>query len=130
MFTAFLEKRNFPMGEIKLAVTVEKPGISTVTIQGELDLYSTSDVKIIVQDCLNNRNPKLLMDLTGLEYLDSSGVGLLISIIQTIKQKSGALRVIGLHGSPKLVLEMCKILPLIPQCNSKEEGLKELSQII
>lgn len=117
------------MGEIKLSVQRSDPGIHLVKIEGELDLYSTSDVKTLVQECLDQPVPKLLLDLSNLQYLDSSGVGLLISIIQKIRAKSGSLQVFGLHGSPKLVLDMCKILQLIPQCDTIEKGYETLSRI-
>ena len=115
------------MGVLKLSVNKQEPGIYMIKIQGELDLYSTNDVRNAVEECLQQPVPKLLIDVSELEYLDSSGVGLLINMIQSIKIKSGAIQVFGLHGSPRKVLEMSKILVLVPECSTIEQGITKLS---
>ena len=97
-----------------------------INIEGELDLYSTVEVRTKVLKAFDDNRTRMILDLGRLTYLDSSGVGILILILQTLRQKKGKLKVLGLGGTPRKVLEMSNIISLIPLASSRVEAQTEV----
>jgi anti-sigma B factor antagonist len=55
----------------------------------------------------------LRLDFSGVVYLDSTGVGAIIRILQEAKKRGCELRFAGISGSPRKVLRMSNILALM-----------------
>ncbi|HTX73186.1 MAG TPA: STAS domain-containing protein [Rectinemataceae bacterium] len=91
----------------------EHEGRTVVRMTGDCDLYSAPRFKAAVIDKVESGTGRLLIDLSAVRYLDSTGVGALISILQLMKQRGGELRFRGVTGSPKRVLEMSGIISLM-----------------
>lgn len=82
---------------------------------GDFDLYHAPGFSTFVMGKIEHGWKTLLLDLAGVQYLDSTGVGTIIRIAQALRKKGTRLRVRGLAGSPRRVLEMSNILPLIEE---------------
>ena len=55
----------------------------------------------------------MVLDFTEVRYLDSSGVGALIRLLQKAKSIGGEIRVANLGGMPRKVLEMSNVIRLL-----------------
>jgi stage II sporulation protein AA (anti-sigma F factor antagonist) len=66
--------------EASVAVT-SAPSVTTIAIRGELDLYSQSSFAAAIDRVWSQpRPPRVLrMDLSGLSFMDTSGLGLLLT---------------------------------------------------
>jgi anti-sigma B factor antagonist len=82
---------------------------SVLKIAGELDVVSTHDLKPVVGKITEARPSKVVVDLSHLRLIDSSGVGLIVSLFKTVRSYEGALAVVGVHDQP---LEILKLLQL------------------
>lgn len=82
---------------------------SVLKIAGELDVVSTHDLKPVVGKITETRPSKVVVDLSHLRLIDSSGVGLIVSLFKTVRSYEGALAVVGVHDQP---LEILKLLQL------------------
>lgn len=103
--------------------------IYLLEVRGELDLYGASNFREKVIDRIHHKSKKVLFDLTGLTYMDSSGVGAFIRILQELKKVKGHHRVINLKGAPRKVLELSNIISLINESSSKENASKALGEL-
>jgi anti-sigma B factor antagonist len=88
-------------------------GFETVAIKGECDLYSAPAFAKAMIDKVRGGAPRLRLDLSDVGYLDSTGVGALIRIIQAAKATGCDLRFRGIGGSPRKVLKMSNIISLM-----------------
>lgn len=84
-------------------------------LTGDFDLYHAPGFSTFVMSKIQGGWKTLLLDLGGVQYLDSTGVGAIIRIAQALRKKGARLRVRGLAGTPRRVLEMSNILPLIEE---------------
>jgi anti-sigma B factor antagonist len=84
-----------------------------VTVEGECDLYAAPAFAKAVLDGISDGWRAICLECTGLTYLDSTGVGALIRILQALARAGGTMTCTGLHGAPRKVLEMSNILPLL-----------------
>jgi Anti-anti-sigma regulatory factor (antagonist of anti-sigma factor) len=88
-------------------------GFETVAVKGECDLYSAPAFAKAMIEKVKGGSPRLRVDLSEVGYLDSTGVGALIRIIQAARATGCDLRFRGIGGSPRKVLKMSNIIPLM-----------------
>lgn len=69
--------------------TFEKDNYSVLKIKGSVDMYTALDIKSAA-DALNiSDGHALIFDLAGVNYIDSSGIGTLIKILNEVDEKNG-----------------------------------------
>jgi len=56
----------------------------------------------------------LILDMSGVDFMDSMGIGVLVSLSRTVSGRGGTLRLCGLQPSPRMVLEITRIDRIIP----------------
>ncbi|MCL1813196.1 MAG: STAS domain-containing protein [Treponema sp.] len=86
-----------------------------IKIAGDCDMYSVREFYSSIEKILLTGCDKAILDLNGVDYLDSSGVGAIIRIIRLAKEKQITLRFRGIQNTPRKVLEMSNILSLITE---------------
>ncbi|NLJ45409.1 MAG: STAS domain-containing protein [Treponema sp.] len=86
-----------------------------IHLKGDFDLYNAPRFSIFVLQKIESGWSNVLLDLQGVPYLDSTGAGSIIRIAQALRKKGRRLRYRGLSGSPRRVLEMSNILPLLEE---------------
>jgi|SRR5690349_21176480 anti-sigma B factor antagonist len=83
-----------------LAVSTERHGDATVVrLEGEFDLYASAEVRQAADPVLEDGD-HLLVDLTGVTFLDSSGLGTLVGLQKRAKLADARMTLCGL--SPRL----------------------------
>jgi anti-sigma B factor antagonist len=88
-------------------------GFENVALKGDCDLYAAPSFAIAMRDRIAKGSKRLRFDLSEIEYLDSSGVGAIIRILQEGRLRGIELRFRGVKGTPRKVLRMSNILPLL-----------------
>jgi anti-sigma B factor antagonist len=82
---------------------------SILSIGGELDVLSTHDLQPVVGKISEARPSKVVVDLSHLRLIDSSGVGLIVSLFKAVKSYEGALAVVGVHDQPLAILKLLQL---------------------
>jgi len=62
---------------LKVETRTVRDGVAVIALSGEADVYTSPRIKQEIVDLLNNGNHKIVVDLSGVEYLDSTGLGVL-----------------------------------------------------
>ena len=89
----------------------------SVYIYGELDECSSSNAKNILDKLLlDNLNAKaVVFDLSGLSFMDSTGIGLLIGRYKKLKQFNIPLYLSGATFSTEKVIELAGLYKIMPK---------------
>lgn len=98
-----------------MPIPTAKVDEAELRLTGDFDLYHAPAFSAFVIGKIETGWRTVLLDLSGVGYLDSTGVGSIIRIAQALRKKGSKLRVRGLAGSPRRVLEMSNILPLVQE---------------
>jgi anti-sigma B factor antagonist len=69
----------------------ESPGYLTLSLAGDLDYGECAGFRMNIDRILSTAAPATVVDLSGLEYLDSSGLGLLLSLSKEYGAEGGKL---------------------------------------
>jgi anti-sigma B factor antagonist len=98
-----------------------------VCIEGRLTLAATPEFKETMAGLTGeNLPPALLLNLAGLEYIDSSGLGALMAVFTTARQRRLPL---GIHSVPAKISEIFTITNLtsvLPLYDCRDEALQHL----
>jgi anti-sigma B factor antagonist len=101
-----------------------RPDQLVVAPSGDLDLYASVAFANAVMAKLNAGSRRIVLDFSRVRYLDSSGVGAVIRLLQMARTLGGELRAAGLTGTPRKVLEMSNIISLLKVSPSVEHALQ------
>ncbi len=93
--------------------TREEAGFVIVGVSGEVDLSWSSDVRKAVLAALRKAN-KVLVDLSQVSYIDSSGVAALVEGFQTARGESKNFALLAISEPVRAVLELARLDQVFP----------------
>jgi anti-anti-sigma factor len=106
-----------------------EPDITVVELTGQLHAGSTL---LAVENSLNKilkEGPKkIVVDLSGLHLIDSSGIGILVVSSAQVRKLGGSFRLAGAVGSVANVLEMIGLNQVIPMDPDVETAARHLAE--
>ncbi len=74
---------------------IEQEGVSTVNVVGKLDIENGGTFKKRIRDVIGGGAKKILLDISGITDVDSSGIGVLVALLNTARAGDGDLRLAG-----------------------------------
>lgn len=103
--------------------------IAVIKITGDITLNQGGDVllKDKIQSLLQQGRTKLVLDLGGVSYVDSAGLGQLVQIHATTKAKGGSLRIANVTKRLKDLLVVTKLVTVFDSYDSEAEALASFS---
>ncbi len=78
-------------------------------IEGELDAVSVSDIRTALDAIVSARNPIVVVDLSALRLIDSSGVGALVSLYKRVRAGGGSVTVKGVRDQPLAIFRLLRL---------------------
>ena len=60
-----------------------------ISIEGEIDIYNSEQLKRKLYELLEEKQADLYINCKDLEYIDSTGLGALVSVLKKVKQFNG-----------------------------------------
>jgi anti-sigma B factor antagonist len=105
-----------------------EPDIAVMEMTGRITMGSDSQkIEWGLAELLKENQKKVIFDLTGVSYLDSSGIGILMMCHAKLKKAGGALRIAGARGMVEETLELTsvnKIVRLYPTAAEAAQGFQ------
>jgi anti-anti-sigma factor len=98
-------------------------GVLIVEVEGQLIVGNRQELKAVIQQALDNGERKLLVDFAKTGYIDSSGLGALVSISKKVREQGGELRLSGLNEDLRSLFELTKLDTLFAIADSSAQAL-------
>ncbi len=94
-----------------MKLTSEDRGGGVVVLQptGRLDLLSGDDFRTAVSAAVDGGGRVVVVDLGGIDFVDSSGLGALIAGLKTTRTAGGDLRIANPGEQARMVLELTRL---------------------
>jgi anti-sigma B factor antagonist len=110
-----------------IAVDRPAPGLAVIAPAGSLDVYSAADIRAALTDVLNEARYRQVVDLSEVEFIDSTGLAVIVGAFKRARGRGGelvlavdldggvgkALRVTGLHKVIRCVPDLAGALGLL-----------------
>ncbi len=104
---------------------IEQGGAVIVSHQGDLDLQNSPEARTILLGCVERQLP-VLVDLSAVNYIDSSGVASLVESLQTAHKKGTALVLVAVSEGAMRVLKLARLDKVFTICDTIDDALKEI----
>ena len=102
--------------------------IPVVEMEGEVDVYTAPQLKQQLLSLLEAGNSHMVVDLTRVEYLDSTALGVLIGGLKRVRERDGNLPLICPSPRIRRVFEITGLDKIFDIYNSEGEAKTELAR--
>ncbi len=103
----------------------EKDSVVLLDIQGEIDLYNAPEIKSVIQELIDQKKFNVVINLEKVSYIDSSGIGALISSLSNLKKYHGNMKIVNVLASIKKVFELTKLISFFEIYESEDEAVSD-----
>lgn len=101
----------------------EVGSVVILDINGEIDLYNAPEIKENIKSQMEQGKNQIIINLDKVSYIDSSGIGVLISSLSNLKKAGGGLKIIHVYASVRKVFELTKLTSFFDIYDSEQEAL-------
>jgi anti-sigma B factor antagonist len=108
-----------------MTFAIRKNGdVSVVEVEGQLIVGNRQELKQKVLDELEKGDRKFLIDFEKTGYIDSSGLGVLVSLSKKIREQGGELRLANLNDDLKTLFELTKLDTLFQIADTRQRAME------
>jgi anti-sigma B factor antagonist len=101
----------------------EATGVTIVGVDGQLIVGNRHDLKQKVLEALEAGETRFVIDFAATGYIDSSGLGVLVSLAKKVREAGGELRLAALNADLRTLFELTKLDNLFTIADSTEEAV-------
>lgn len=113
---------------MSFAIEVRHAGaVSLVEISGRLTSFEAKAFRETIHGLLGQGHANIVLNLTRLEYLDSSGIGELVRNYLTTIKRGGAMRVVGLAPKVEEILKITQLYQVFPEFPDEASAVESFS---
>ena len=98
-------------------------GATVVAPTGRLDVAGAPTLKEAISEAIKNGSPKGVLDMEGISFVDSTGLGSVIAALKQIRSSQGDLRLAAPNQQVRVVLELTTLDRVFPYFSTVEEAL-------
>jgi len=108
-------------------VQISARRVETTTIfdiVGDIDLANSPQIrKAVLHEIREERTPKVVMNLTKVRYIDSSGVASLVEALKASRDAGSRFILFGLSPAAREVLQLSRLLKIFEVYENEEQAL-------
>jgi len=103
-------------------ITTPEPNI--LSISGEIDLHESPYLKQAFEPLIAKKTPCVVVDLTGVSYVDSSGLAVFVETMQRVNAYGGKFAFYGLGDNVRTIFELARLDQIFSIFPDKVSALK------
>ena len=88
------------------AVFNEAAGRWELVIAKDMDLYTVPELKKAMADCIAKKQADMFLNVTDMAYIDSTGLGVLVSALNRVRSYGGTMTIRGLRPHIKRIFHL------------------------
>jgi anti-sigma B factor antagonist len=96
-------------------------------LQGELDTYSCPSLREMIVQLVDAGKKQILLNMEGVEYIDSAGLGTLVGGLKRASENGGKLKIFNANSQIQKVFNITGLVRVFEQFDSEEEALASFS---
>jgi anti-sigma B factor antagonist len=108
---------------MRFTLKKDKSGVVIVGVEGQLIVGNRQELKQKVLEALEEGSRKFVIDFSKTGYIDSSGLGVLVSLSKKIREQGGELRLANLNDDLKTLFELTKLDTLFQISDTRDRAL-------
>ena len=114
---------------MNFSATIRENGqISIVHISGSLTSFEVQGLRSTISGLLKQGRKKIVLNLDGLRYLDSSGIGELVRNYMTVIKSGGEMKVVGLKPKVEEIFKVTQLHQIFQEFQDEAEALESFPE--
>ena len=85
------------------------PGVAHLSLDGRLTLVSAPQLRTAITEAVDSGRTRVVVDLTKVGFMDSSGLGALVAGLKRTRQAGGDLRIASPQEQVRMVLDLTNL---------------------
>jgi anti-sigma B factor antagonist len=98
-----------------------------LNLSGEIDLNARPNVVAQLEPLIEKKSPAIVVDLSNVSYVDSSGLAIFLDALQRVRSYGGKIALAGLRANVRVVFEIAKLDQVFQIFDDRESAVKALS---
>lgn len=98
--------------------------VSVVEVSGKLTSFESGALRTSIARLLKEGRKQILLNLSGLVYLDSSGIGDLVHTYMSVIKSGGEMKVVGLTEKVEEILKITQLYQVFPDFKDEHTALQ------
>jgi anti-sigma B factor antagonist len=100
-------------------------GVTVVAPSGRLDVAGAPALKAVIGDAVKTGAPRLVIDMEGVSFVDSTGLGSVIAALKLVRSSKGDLRLAAPNQQVRVVLELTTLDRVFAYYPTVEDALTD-----
>jgi anti-sigma B factor antagonist len=113
-----------PQAQVKMDVRKVSDDVSIIDIKGELTAFAEGVLMQAYNQASDGRVHAIVLNFEGLEYMNSSGIGLLVTLLIRINREKQRLITYGLSEHYRNIFQITRLDDAIGIYDSEEEAIR------
>ncbi|MBS2034455.1 MAG: STAS domain-containing protein [Candidatus Eremiobacteraeota bacterium] len=113
--------------DIKVNTRVLNDKAQAVEVQGEIDVYTSPRVKETINELIEKGHYQLVINLEGVRYIDSTGLGVLIGALKKVREHSGRILLVCTNPQIKKIFNITGLVKIFEIFKDEDEALQILA---
>ncbi len=104
--------------------TKKVDNVIVVYLQGRLDVHLSADIEKEINKLIKDEpNAHFLFNLSGVEYMSSSGLRIFVSTMRILKESNRKLKLCNMNSAVKKIFEVVELMDMFEIYESEAEAL-------
>jgi anti-sigma B factor antagonist len=114
---------------VNFSATIRQVGhVSVVEVTGKLTSFESGALRDSIAQLLKEGRKQILLNLSGLGYLDSSGIGDLVHTYMSVIKRGGEMKVVGLTDKVEEILKITHLYQVFQEFQDERSALQSFPQ--
>jgi len=111
------------------SATIRQTGpISLMEVSGRLTSFESGILRDSISRLLKEGRRKFILNLSGLEYLDSSAIGELARVYVSVVKLGGEMKVVGLSSKIGEIFRITQLYQVLPEFPDEQSALQSFPE--
>jgi len=110
--------------EMDLGIAVRRNGrVTVIELTGELDAYTSARFREVMVEAIEEGGGNLIVSMTDVEYIDSSGLGALVGGLKRSSERNGRIVLVCTQPQVRKVFEITGLRKVFPIYDAEEDAM-------
>ncbi len=109
--------------EFNIATEKTPDGVAVIEVDGELDLYTAPRLKEALLTAVEDGTLRIVIDMSGVHFIDSSALGVLIGGVKRLKPRDGKLVLVSVDENVNWIFQITGLNSVFDIFQTREEAL-------
>ena len=98
--------------------------VAVLKLEGRLDAVSSKNLKDAVNELLKENKKSIVLDMLKVDFIDSSGLGSLVSCLKAVNKEHGDIRLSSLQDQVRSILELTRLYRVFQIFDDTDSAIK------